>query len=242
MSPDLLRRQLTIHASWTFSTRGPGGMRAVHRGPRVPLEPLLTHRFRLPRPSRPTGSSTPRPPARASSSFDSTDDRAASSRSTSRPAGCPSACPHRPRHPAGLEGDRHRNRKLHGGPDRALCLFSLERIEALQAEGHPIEPGTLGENLTLADWTGRGPPGRRLPGWGRRRSSRSPASPPRATSGTPSWTASTAANLRTRHPGGAASTRAFWSPADRARRSDRPADPAEAAPARSRLRAGGAGR
>ena len=45
-------------------------------------------------------------------------------------------------------------RKLHGGPDRALCLFSLEQIEALQAEGHPVEPGALGENLTLAglDW------------------------------------------------------------------------------------------
>jgi MOSC domain-containing protein YiiM len=56
--------------------------------------------------------------------------------------------------PAGLEGDGHRNRKLHGGPDRALCLFALERIEALQGEGHPVEPGALGENLTVAglDW------------------------------------------------------------------------------------------
>jgi MOSC domain-containing protein YiiM len=54
----------------------------------------------------------------------------------------------------GLEGDGHRNTKLHGGPDRALCLFSIERIEALRAEGHPVEPGSLGENLTLAglDW------------------------------------------------------------------------------------------
>jgi MOSC domain-containing protein YiiM len=55
---------------------------------------------------------------------------------------------------AGIEGDRHRNARLHGGPDRALCLFSLEQIEALRAEGHPVEPGALGENLTLAglDW------------------------------------------------------------------------------------------
>jgi MOSC domain-containing protein YiiM len=54
----------------------------------------------------------------------------------------------------GLEGDAHRHTELHGGPDRALCLFSVERIEALQAEGHPVEPGALGENLTLAelDW------------------------------------------------------------------------------------------
>src|SRR5262245_29147420 len=55
---------------------------------------------------------------------------------------------------AGLDGDGHRNKKLHGGPDRALCLFSLEQIEALQAEGHPVEPGGLGENVTVAglDW------------------------------------------------------------------------------------------
>jgi MOSC domain-containing protein YiiM len=55
---------------------------------------------------------------------------------------------------AGLEGDAHRHAEHHGGPDRALCLFSLEQIEALQAEGHPVEPGALGENLTIAglDW------------------------------------------------------------------------------------------
>src|SRR6185503_14599835 len=55
----------------------------------------------------------------------------------------------------GIEGDGHRNRRLHGGPDRALCLFSLELIEALQAEGHRVEPGALGENLTVAelDWS-----------------------------------------------------------------------------------------
>jgi MOSC domain-containing protein YiiM len=55
---------------------------------------------------------------------------------------------------SGLEGDLHRNAERHGGPDRALCLFSLEQIEALQAEGHPVEPGGLGENLTIAglDW------------------------------------------------------------------------------------------
>lgn len=54
----------------------------------------------------------------------------------------------------GLEGDRQKNRKHHGGPDRALCLYSQERIEALRAEGHPIEPGSTGDNLTLVgvDW------------------------------------------------------------------------------------------
>jgi MOSC domain-containing protein YiiM len=49
----------------------------------------------------------------------------------------------------GIVGDQH-NDHDHGGPDRALCLYSLERIVALQAEGHPIEPGTIGENITLA--------------------------------------------------------------------------------------------
>lgn len=54
----------------------------------------------------------------------------------------------------GLEGDAQRNQEVHGGPERALCLFSLERIRALQAEGHPIIPGSIGENLTLEgiDW------------------------------------------------------------------------------------------
>lgn len=50
----------------------------------------------------------------------------------------------------GVAGDRQRNLEAHGGVDRALCLFSLEVIEALQAEGHAIKPGSSGENLTLA--------------------------------------------------------------------------------------------
>jgi len=54
----------------------------------------------------------------------------------------------------GLEGDRQRNLKFHGGADRAVCLFSLDLIERLQDEGHSIEPGSSGENLTLVglDW------------------------------------------------------------------------------------------
>jgi MOSC domain-containing protein YiiM len=51
--------------------------------------------------------------------------------------------------PTGLVGDRHRYR-FHGGPQRALCLYSLEVIQALQAEGHPIYPGSTGENVTIA--------------------------------------------------------------------------------------------
>ena len=50
----------------------------------------------------------------------------------------------------GMEGDRQRNRRFHGGPDRALCLYSQERIDALGAEGHPIVRGAVGENVTIA--------------------------------------------------------------------------------------------
>lgn len=49
----------------------------------------------------------------------------------------------------GLQGDDQNDKVHHGGPDRAVCLFSLERVHALQAEGHPIEPGSAGENLTV---------------------------------------------------------------------------------------------
>lgn len=50
----------------------------------------------------------------------------------------------------GVAGDRQRNLEAHGGVERAVCLFSLEVIESLQAEGHSIKPGSSGENLTIA--------------------------------------------------------------------------------------------
>ncbi len=49
----------------------------------------------------------------------------------------------------GIEGDLHFDVQNHGGPMRALCLFTLEEIERLAAEGHPIFPGAAGENITL---------------------------------------------------------------------------------------------
>ena len=63
-----------------------------------------------------------------------------------------------PKHPVfeakvtkeGMEGDRQRNLKVHGGPERAVCLFSLDLIERMQDEGHSIDAGSSGENLTLA--------------------------------------------------------------------------------------------
>jgi MOSC domain-containing protein YiiM len=48
----------------------------------------------------------------------------------------------------GLAGDYH-NDIDHGGPERAVCLFTLEVVERLAADGNPIYPGAVGENVTL---------------------------------------------------------------------------------------------
>lgn len=63
----------------------------------------------------------------------------------------------------GLDGDRQRDTNHHGGAERAVCVFSLEVIERLRAEGHPIAPGSTGENITIRglDWP-RVTPGSRL--------------------------------------------------------------------------------
>ena len=49
----------------------------------------------------------------------------------------------------GIEGDKPR------GARRAVIIYSLERIEGLRGEGHPVAaPGSLGENITIEglDW------------------------------------------------------------------------------------------
>ena len=51
--------------------------------------------------------------------------------------------------PLGLMGDSVDHPRIHGGPERALCLYALERILALQEEGATIFPGAIGENVTL---------------------------------------------------------------------------------------------
>jgi MOSC domain-containing protein YiiM len=55
----------------------------------------------------------------------------------------------------GLAGDAQRNLQHHGGPDRAVCLFAVEAIQGLVAEGHTVVPGALGENITTEgiDWS-----------------------------------------------------------------------------------------
>lgn len=72
----------------------------------------------------------------------------------------PGGVPKQPRRSAevtylGLTGDLHNDTEHHGGLEKAVSLFSLELIQALQQEGHPISPGSTGENLTLAglDWS-----------------------------------------------------------------------------------------
>ncbi|MBA3439948.1 MAG: MOSC domain-containing protein [Pyrinomonadaceae bacterium] len=63
----------------------------------------------------------------------------------------------------GLVGDTQAHSRFHGGPERAVCLYALELILRLQAEGHPIYPGSIGENITVVnlDWA-RLQPGSRL--------------------------------------------------------------------------------
>jgi MOSC domain-containing protein YiiM len=63
----------------------------------------------------------------------------------------------------GLHGDTQDDKKHHGGPERAVCVYSMDRIRALQQEGHPINAGTAGENVTVegVDWD-RVVPGARI--------------------------------------------------------------------------------
>ena len=50
--------------------------------------------------------------------------------------------------PSGIEGDRQKTAKIHGGPDRAVCLYSEELYAQLQSEGIHVRAGELGENFT----------------------------------------------------------------------------------------------
>jgi MOSC domain-containing protein YiiM len=55
----------------------------------------------------------------------------------------------------GLRNDHQAARRHHGRVWQALCLWSVEVVEALQAEGHPIGLGSAGENITIRglDWS-----------------------------------------------------------------------------------------
>ena len=49
----------------------------------------------------------------------------------------------------GVIGDRQKTRFHHGRPWQALSIWSAEVIDALRAEGHPVSPGSAGENITV---------------------------------------------------------------------------------------------
>lgn len=51
---------------------------------------------------------------------------------------------------AGVTGDAQGDRRHHGRPVQAICLWSADVIERLAGEGHPIAAGNAGENFTLA--------------------------------------------------------------------------------------------
>jgi MOSC domain-containing protein YiiM len=49
-----------------------------------------------------------------------------------------------------VEGDDWNDKRHHGLPGQAVCLFSIELIDVLKEQGFPLFPGALGENLTTA--------------------------------------------------------------------------------------------
>ena len=55
----------------------------------------------------------------------------------------------------GCIGDFQRDKKHHGGTQRAVCLFSEEVIAALQEEGHPIFPGSVEKIFYFAKLIGK---------------------------------------------------------------------------------------
>jgi MOSC domain-containing protein YiiM len=48
----------------------------------------------------------------------------------------------------GVEGDWQKSRKYHGGPNRAICLYSEELYEWLRDKGVKVTSGDIGENFT----------------------------------------------------------------------------------------------
>ena len=51
----------------------------------------------------------------------------------------------------GLEGDGHTEPEpMHGGPEQAVSIYSLESLARVAADGHQAFPGAFGENLTLS--------------------------------------------------------------------------------------------
>lgn len=53
-----------------------------------------------------------------------------------------------------LEGDRQADRRVHGGPDKAVYVYPADHWPRWSEElGRPFGPASFGENLTIAGWT-----------------------------------------------------------------------------------------
>ena len=50
--------------------------------------------------------------------------------------------------PDGVEGDWQKNRKVHGGANRAICIYSEELYAWLREQGINVSNGDVGENFT----------------------------------------------------------------------------------------------
>lgn len=50
--------------------------------------------------------------------------------------------------PAGIVGDSWAHPQIHGGPNKAVLIITSEGLAELIAQGYPLFPGALGENLT----------------------------------------------------------------------------------------------
>jgi len=51
--------------------------------------------------------------------------------------------------PGGVQGDSQNDRRHHGRPVQAVCLWSADVIAELASDGHPIAAGNAGENVTV---------------------------------------------------------------------------------------------
>ena len=50
---------------------------------------------------------------------------------------------------SGCLGDKQNDLKHHGGINKAVCILQNCIIEELQRKGHPITPGSTGENILI---------------------------------------------------------------------------------------------
>src|SRR4051794_5951149 len=53
--------------------------------------------------------------------------------------------------PTGLDGDGQADLRVHGGPDKAVCVYPTEHLPYWSERlGRPFAPGAFGENFSVA--------------------------------------------------------------------------------------------